>query len=140
MTCSASSISATSAADFTARSAITHCVSARLAAVYTVAGAFAAVAGALLAQTTGFASLDVLEFHRSADVMLVLVIGGTGYLYGGLLGAVAFKLMHDLLSALTPQYWYFWMGLILVVFVLIGRDRLLAPLRRMRAPAPGEAA
>ena len=55
-------------------------VNTRLGAVYTIAAAMAGAAGALLAQTTGFASLDVLDFHRSADVMLVLVIGGTGWL------------------------------------------------------------
>ena len=52
----------------------------------------------------------MLDFHRSADVLLVLVIGGTGYLYGGMFGAIAFKLLHDLLSAWTPQYWTFWLG------------------------------
>ena len=53
-------------------------VTSRLAVVYTVAAGMAGAAGALLAQTTGFASLDVFEFHRSADVLLILVIGGTG--------------------------------------------------------------
>ena len=81
----------------------------------------------MLAQTAGFASLDVLDFHRSADVLLVLVIGGTGYLYGGIVGAIAFKLMHDLLSAWTPQYWTFWLGLFLVVLVMVGRERLFKP-------------
>ena len=95
----------------------------RLVAVYTIAAALAGVAGALLAQTTGFASLDVFDFHRSADVLLVLVIGGVGWLYGGMIGAVVFKLMHDLFSAWTPQYWHFWLGLFLVVLVLVGRDR-----------------
>ena len=52
---------------------------------------FAGVAGALLAQTSGFASLDVFDFHRCAEVLLMLVIGGTGYLYGGLLGAIVFR-------------------------------------------------
>ena len=74
-------------------------VNGRLAAVYTLAAAMAGAAGALLAQTTGFASLDVLDFHRSADVMLALVIGGAGWLWGGLVGAIAFKVLHDLLSA-----------------------------------------
>ena len=54
--------------------------------------AYAGVAGALLAQTTQFVSLDVLAFHRSADVLLVLVIGGAGCLYGGLIGAVVFMI------------------------------------------------
>jgi branched-chain amino acid transport system permease protein len=102
-------------------------VNARLAVVYTAAAALAGAAGALLAQTTGFASLDVLDFHRSADVLLVLVIGGTGYLYGGIIGAIAFKVLHDLIAAWTPQYWSFWLGLILVILVLVGRERLMSP-------------
>jgi branched-chain amino acid transport system permease protein len=108
-------------------------VNARLVAVYTIAAAMAGAAGALLAQTTGFASLDVFDFHRSAEVLLMLVIGGTGYLYGGLFGALAFKLLHALVSAWTPQYWTFWLGLFLVVLVLVGRDRLLRPGRWVRS-------
>jgi branched-chain amino acid transport system permease protein len=107
-------------------------VQARLAVVYTVGAALAGAAGALLTQTTGFVSLDVLEFHRSADVMLALVIGGAGWLWGGLAGAVAFKVMHDLLSAITTQYWTFWIGLFLVVLMLVGRERLFKPWRWFR--------
>ena len=100
---------------------------AKIALVYTVAAALAGAAGALMAQTTGFASLDIFALDRSADVMLMLVIGGVGWLYGGLLGAVAFKLMHDVISGITPQYWTFWIGLFLVVLVLVGRDKLFKP-------------
>ena len=102
-------------------------VNGRLAAVYTLSGALAAAAGALLAQTTGFASLDGFEFHRSADVMLALIIGGAGWLWGGLVGAIAFKVLHDLISAVTTQYWTFWIGLVLVVLMLVGRERLFRP-------------
>jgi branched-chain amino acid transport system permease protein len=102
-------------------------VVSRMAVIYTVAAAIAGAAGALLAQTTGFASLDVLAFDRSADVLLMLVIGGVGWLYGGIAGAVVFKLLQDALSSVTPQYWMFWIGLILVLLVLVGRDRLLKP-------------
>ena len=87
----------------------------------------AVAAGGLLAQTTGFASLDVFDFHRSADVMLALIIGGAGWLWGGLVGAIAFKVMHDVISAFTAQYWTFWIGLFLVLLMLIGRDRLFRP-------------
>jgi branched-chain amino acid transport system permease protein len=52
------------------------------------------------------------------------VIGGTGYLYGGLVGAVVFKMLQEFFSTITPQYWQFWIGLVLVVIVLIGRARL----------------
>jgi branched-chain amino acid transport system permease protein len=108
-------------------SAIGINVNAKIAGAYTVAAALAGAAGALLAQTTGFVSLDIFALDRSADVMLMLVIGGVGWLYGGLLGAVGFKLMHDVISSITPQYWTFWIGLFLVVLVLVGRDKLLKP-------------
>ena len=101
----------------------------RLIAIYTVSAAYAGVAGALSAQTTQLVSLDVLDFHRSADVMLVLVIGGVGWLYGGIIGAVIFSLMQDWLAGITPQYWEFWIGLVLVSLVLVGHGRLQSLLR-----------
>ena len=79
----------------------------------------------------------MLAFHRSADVLLVLVIGGVGYLYGGLIGAVVFKVLQDILSGLTPQYWQFWIGLILVVLVLAGRERLTRKVRTLWARSAG---
>lgn len=99
--------------------------SRRIVAIYTLSAAYAGIAGALLAQTTQFVSLEVLDFARSADALLVVVIGGAGYLYGGLIGAVGFTLLKDALSAVTPAYWLFWMGLFLVVLVLVGRERLV---------------
>ena len=102
-------------------------VASRLMLIYTVAAGMAGAAGALAAQTSGFASLDLFEFHRSADVLLVLVVGGTGWLYGGVAGAVVFKLLEDVISGITPQYWMFWIGLFLVVLVTVGRERLIRP-------------
>ncbi|RTM06485.1 MAG: branched-chain amino acid ABC transporter permease [Bradyrhizobiaceae bacterium] len=99
-------------------------VNRRLIAIYTLAAFYAGIAGALFTQTTAIASLDVFAFERSADLMLVLVIGGTGYLYGGLIGAVIFRMLQELFSTITPQYWQFWIGLVLVVIVLVGRQRL----------------
>ncbi|WP_314955365.1 branched-chain amino acid ABC transporter permease [Bradyrhizobium cosmicum] len=99
-------------------------VNRRLIAIYTLAAFYAGIAGALFTQTTAIASLDVFAFERSADLMLVLVIGGTGYLYGGLIGAVVFRMLQELFSTITPQYWQFWIGLVLVVIVLVGRQRL----------------
>ncbi|ACF03051.1 branched-chain amino acid ABC transporter permease [Rhodopseudomonas palustris] len=99
-------------------------VNTRLVAIYTFAAFYAGLAGALFTQTTQLASLDVFSFERSADLILVLVLGGTGYLYGGLIGAVVFKLLQETFSILTPQYWLFWIGLVLVVIVMIGRERL----------------
>ena len=114
-------------------------VNARLVVAYTAAAGLAGIAGALLAQTTQFVSLDVLAFHRSADVLLVLVIGGVGWLYGGLVGAVVFKLVQDAIASVTPQYWQFWIGLLLVAMVLVGRERIaglgrrISPRRRRNA-------
>jgi branched-chain amino acid transport system permease protein len=105
-------------------SAIGIPVNRRLVAIYTVSAGCAGIAGALLTQTTAFCSLDVFSLERSADLLLVLIIGGTGYLYGGLIGAVIYKFLQDWLASLTPQYWQFWIGLVLVVIVLIGRERV----------------
>ncbi len=120
-------------------SAIGIPVNRRLVVVYTLAAAYAGIAGALLAQTTQFVSLDVLAFHRSADLLLILIIGGTGYLYGGLVGALLFKIVQDFIANLTPEYWEFWIGLILVSLVLVGRERITgAPMmlfRRLRGAA-----
>ena len=99
-------------------------VSRVLISVYTLAASIAGVAGGVLAQTTGFASLDVFAFDRSADLMLMLVIGGVGWLYGGIAGAIIFKILQSELSAVTPQYWMFWIGLLLIILVHVGRDRI----------------
>jgi len=99
-------------------------VNRRLIAIYTLSAFYAGIAGALFTQTTALASLDGFSFERSADLMLVLVIGGTGYLYGGLIGAVVFRMLQEFFSTITPQYWQFWIGLVLVVIVLMGRERM----------------
>ena len=99
-------------------------VNRRLIAIYKVAAFYAGIAGALFTQTTALASLDVFAFERSADLLLVLIIGGTGYLYGGLIGAVVFRMLQEVFSTITPQYWQFWIGVVLVVIVMVGRARL----------------
>jgi branched-chain amino acid transport system permease protein len=114
-------------------SAIGMPVNRRLVAIYTVSAAMAGMAGALLTQTTAFCSLDVFSLERSADLLLVLIIGGTGYLYGGLIGAVIYKFLQDWIASLTPQYWQFWIGFVLVVIVLTGRERVEEWTAAMRA-------
>ena len=104
--------------------------SRRIIAIYAVSAAYAGVAGALLAQTTQIVSLDLFDFHRSADVMLMLIIGGAGYLYGGIIGAAIFIVMKDVISGATPEYWEFWIGALLVALVLIGRERISMHVRR----------
>jgi branched-chain amino acid transport system permease protein len=114
----------------------------RLVAVYTLSAGYAGAAGGLLAQTQAFASLSMLSLERSADALLILIIGGTGYLYGGILGALIYRLLQDYLSDLTARYWQFWIGLLLVAIVVIGRDRIgnwIAPVVRY-ASRPGRSA
>src|SRR5205807_1238814 len=107
-------------------------VGRRLVAAFTLAAALAGVAGALLTQTTQFVGLDVLSFERSASVLIMLVLGGTGRMYGALLGAGLFLLMKDYLARLDPVYWEFWIGILLVAVVLIGRGGLLGIVETVR--------
>lgn len=95
----------------------------RLIAVYSIAAAYAGIAGALLAQTTPVVSLTYIDFQRSADVLLMLIIGGTGYLYGGIVGSALFLVAQKYIGNVTPQYWEFWIGFALVVIALFARDR-----------------
>ena len=70
--------------------------------------------------------------------MLMLIIGGAGYLYGGIIGAAVFIVLRDVISGATPEYWEFWIGAMLVVLVLVGRERIgEAALRTVRIAAPG---
>jgi branched-chain amino acid transport system permease protein len=105
-------------------------VNARLAAVYTIGAAYAGVAGALMAQTTQFVALDVLAFNRSAELLLILVLGGSGSLYGAILGTIVFMSAHHVLSDMNPEYWQFWLGALLLVIVLFARDGVMGGLRR----------
>ncbi|WP_238482296.1 branched-chain amino acid ABC transporter permease [Noviherbaspirillum aridicola] len=119
--------------------AIGASVNRRLTAIFTVSAAIAGIAGGLLAQTTQFVGLESLSFSRSAELLIILVLGGTGRLYGALVGALVFMLAQDYIAGLDPVYWQFWIGLLLIVIVLFGRggilgglERLVAPLRRGR--------
>ena len=91
---------------------------AHLRKVYTIAAAMAGAAGALLTQTTSTVSLEVLSFGRSADVLVILILGGAGRLYGGIVGAIIYMVARDQFASMNPQYWYFWVGLLLVAVVL----------------------
>jgi branched-chain amino acid transport system permease protein len=109
-------------------------VNERLSAIYTLGAAYAGVAGALMAQTTQFVAVDVLAFPRSAELLLMLVLGGSGSLYGALIGTSVFMMARYLLSNLNPQYWQFWLGLLLVLIVLFARDGIMGGLRLLMRP------
>jgi branched-chain amino acid transport system permease protein len=107
-------------------------VNARLVAVYTIGAGYAGIAGALLTQTTQFVSLDVLAFSRSAELLLILVLGGTGSLYGAMIGTMVFMVAQHYLSGINPHYWEFWLGAVLVLIVLFARDGIMGLARRLR--------
>jgi branched-chain amino acid transport system permease protein len=104
---------------------------AHIRKIYTMSAAIAGIAGALLAQTTSTVSLGSIDFQRSADVLVMLVLGGAGMLYGGLIGAVIFMVARDQFSGINPQYWYFWIGLLLVAVVMLLPNGILGGLSQL---------
>jgi branched-chain amino acid transport system permease protein len=89
-----------------------------LTLAYTISAALAGIAGGLLAQANTFLTMQVLSFDNSAAVLTMLVLGGTGRLYGALLGALVYTLAADRLARFSPEYWEFGVGVLLVLVVL----------------------
>jgi branched-chain amino acid transport system permease protein len=112
---------------------------AHIRKVYTISAVIAGIAGAVLAQATSTVSLGVLEFQRSADVLVILILGGAGRLYGGLVGAIIFMVARDQFSGINPQLWYFWIGLLLVAVVMFLPNGVLGGLSRLTASRRGRA-
>ncbi len=106
---------------------------AHIRTIYTIAAIIAGVAGATLAQTTETVSLESLGFQRSADVLVMLILGGTGRLYGGIIGAIVYMVARDQFSGLNPQYWYFWIGLLLIAVVMLLPNGILGGLAALAA-------
>ncbi len=106
---------------------------AHIRKAYTIAAFMAGVAGAALAQTTESVSLESIGFQRSADVLVMLVLGGAGRLYGGLVGATIFMVARDQFSGIAPQYWYFWIGVLLVTVVMVLPNGILGGLSKLTA-------
>jgi branched-chain amino acid transport system permease protein len=110
----------------------------RVIAVFTISAALAGIAGGVLAQTTQFVGLEVLSFDRSAGVLIMLVLGGAGTLYGAFVGAALFMIAKDFLSASDPVYWYFWIGLLLCVVVAFGKGGVVGVTQRAWAAVFGK--
>ena len=106
-------------------------VSRRLVAIFVASAAMAGVAGALLAQTTQFVGIDSLGFPRSAELLIMVVLGGVGRLYGALVGAAVFMIAKDYLSGLNPVYWQLWLGVFLIVVVMVGRGGIMGRLEAL---------
>ena len=104
---------------------------AHLRKAYTIAAVVAGLAGAALTHTTSTVSLEVLSFGRSADVLVILILGGAGRLYGGIVGAIIYMVARDQFSGINPQYWYFWIGLLLVFVVMVLPNGILGGLRKL---------
>jgi len=97
----------------------------RRVTVYSIAAAVAGVAGALFTQTNAYVTLTVFDFDNSAKVMVMLILGGTARLYGAFVGPMVYMVLEDHLSKLSPTFWQFGIGLLLVLAVLFARRGLL---------------
>jgi branched-chain amino acid transport system permease protein len=115
-------------------------VARRLVTAFTLSAAIAGVAGGLLAQCTQFVGLDSLGFTRSAEAIIMVVLGGSGRLYGALVGASLFMLAQDWLAGRDPVYWQFWLGLLLVATVLFARGGVVGGAARVRGWVAARAA
>ncbi len=100
---------------------------------FTLSAALAGVAGGLSAQTTQFVSLSVFGIELSGTVVIMLVIGGPGRLYGAFVGAAVFMIAQDQLSKDQPVFWVFWVGLLLVLLVLFNRGGVLGVVDLLRS-------
>jgi branched-chain amino acid transport system permease protein len=90
----------------------------RLVIMYGVSGIVAGLGGALMAINTGVVGLDSVSFERSAEVLVMLVLGGAGNLWGALAGAVIFQVFEHIVSAANPFHWMMLVGLLLIVIVI----------------------
>jgi len=106
---------------------------AHIRKIYTISAFMAGIAGAVTAQATGTVALDSLGFEHSADALIMLVLGGAGRLYGGLIGAAVFLVARDQFSDINPQYWYFWIGLLLIAVVIFLPNGILGGLSKLTA-------
>jgi branched-chain amino acid transport system permease protein len=106
----------------------------RLAA-YVLAGGISALAGALMANASEFVSPVTLSWGRSGELLFMVILGGSGRLYGGMLGALAIVLLEEFLSEWF-EYWRLAFGPLLVLTVLFLRNGL-AGLLDGATPVPG---
>jgi branched-chain amino acid transport system permease protein len=97
----------------------------RLVLIYTISATMAGIAGALLTQVNQFVGLNVLGLEPSGDILVMLILGGVGRLYGAFIGPVVYLIAQDYLAKQYPEYWYFGIGVLLIVVVLFARGGIL---------------
>ena len=105
----------------------------RLVLVYTLSATLAGIAGGLLTQTNQFVGLNVLSFESSGEVLVMLILGGVGRIYGAFVGPLVYLVVQDLLAKQFPEYWYLGVGTMLVLVVMFARGGLLGIFDRIRA-------
>ncbi|MGI9372573.1 MAG: branched-chain amino acid ABC transporter permease [Hyphomicrobiales bacterium] len=110
----------------------------RLVMIYTISAAMAGIAGGLFAESNAYVTLDVFSFARSGTVLIMLVLGGTGRLYGAFVGTVVYLILEDELAKLSPEFWEFGIGLLLVIVVLFMRGGLLGAVDDLVAKVRGD--
>jgi branched-chain amino acid transport system permease protein len=104
----------------------------RLVLVYTLSATIAGVAGGLITQTNQFVGLNVLSFESAGELLVMLILGGVGRIYGAFVGPVVYLIAQDLLAKQFPEYWYFGIGTLLVLVVMFARGGVLGILDRVR--------
>jgi branched-chain amino acid transport system permease protein len=97
----------------------------RLITVYTISAVMAGIAGALLTQTNQFVGLNVLGFELAGELLVMLILGGVGRIYGAFIGPVVYLVAQDYLAKQFPEYWYFGIGFILVLVVMFAPGGIL---------------
>jgi branched-chain amino acid transport system permease protein len=97
----------------------------RLVTCYTISAGIAGIAGALWAQSNAYVNLSTLGLERSATVLIILVLGGYGRLYGAFIGAVAYMAISHFLAKFYPTAWQLGLGLLLVLIALFARNGIL---------------
>ena len=100
-------------------------VRARQVTAYALSAALAGIAGAVFVQATGYLNLAVLGLERAAGVLIILILGGYGRLYGAFVGALAYMLLEHTLSKAYPTAWQLGIGLTLVLVALYARNGIL---------------
>jgi branched-chain amino acid transport system permease protein len=103
----------------------------RLVLIYTISATMAGIAGALLTQVNQFVGLNVLGLEPSGDILVMLILGGVGRLYGAFIGPVVYIVVQDTLAKQYPEYWFLGIGVLLIVVVLFARGGILGLMERI---------
>jgi branched-chain amino acid transport system permease protein len=108
--------------------------------VYVISAALAGLAGALQAQSTQFVALYSLSFELSGNILIMLILGGSGRLYGAFIGVPVFMIAQDLLAKQDPANWFLGLGIVLIALVTLApggilgiAERAIDAIRRRRS-------